>query len=76
LLKVCKLITPFIWFVVFPLLHQLLLLLLLLLLSLLLTLKILILQQGLHGVLVPMKVGPLDLGVLVLGHLCSLGLAR
>jgi hypothetical protein len=45
----------------FALLHQLLLP------SLLLETQIL--HLGLHGVLVPIRVGPLDMGVLVLEHL-------
>jgi hypothetical protein len=74
-LKVCKLITPFIWFVVLPQLRRLLLLLLLPPPPLLLV-EILILQQGLHRVLVLMKVGLLDLEVPVWGHLCSLDLGH
>jgi hypothetical protein len=49
----------------FALLHQLLLP------SLLPTLETQILHLGLHGVLVPIRVGPLDMGVLVLEHLYS-----
>jgi hypothetical protein len=52
----------------FALLHQLLLP------SLLLTLETQILHLGLHGVLVPIRLGPLDMAVLVLEHLYSLDL--